>query len=108
MTKYKIEFLIGDNLEVEADVSYWRGFEGSYWEPPEPEDVECTAIYIAGEKLSDNVTQHIIESEDEDVFYEMILEKVHDQIQGEIDAYYEAKYDEWKERKKETWQHLNV
>ncbi len=52
MAAYQIEFYLNDEAETEVLLAfdYSRGYAGSAFEPPEPEEVEFTAVSQDGGK----------------------------------------------------------
>ena len=82
-------------LETTFDVDYWysKGYPGSYWEPPEPADLEIEAIYIAGQSLQDLLRDDVLEAIN-DALEKQLIEQ---QKQYEEDRA-QAEYEAWKER----------
>lgn len=84
---------LGD--EIEVDFVYQKGYPGSYYQPPEPEEAEIQAVRVEGEDVTDAVFDEEFEQ-----IEEILLDKIAEyRADMEADQAYERAADRafWKE-----------
>lgn len=92
-------------VEFECDVSF--GLPGSYWEPPDPTEIEITDVFIISFRCNGGeiAVNPSLESTLKEVAFiladkyrqrleETLLENMGDADYGDLDDYYERKRDE--------------